>query len=275
MGDTIFQADCISYVYPGGQAALDNISLKIRAGEQVALLGANASGKSTLLRLLDGLLFPCEGRVIAFGEELSEQSLDGTFFGRFFRSQIAFLFQNVDAQLFCPTVKEELAFGPRHIGLSEKEIAHRIEGMVAMFRLEDVLDRSPQSLSGGEKRRVGLAAILAVGPSVVMLDEPTTGLDPRNRAFLMDTLIELSDAGKTIIVATHDLELAHVVASRGIVLSEDHQIAADTDIHGVLADVSLLSDVNLVHIHPHKHGDMTHVHPHAHSRPHEHDSDVH
>ncbi len=266
----IFRVDNAAYSYPSGQAALEGVSLSVAEGEKIALLGANASGKSTLLSILDGLVFPTSGEAYAFGEMLSERTLDGTEFGRFFRRQVAFLFQNVDAQLFCSSVEEELSFGPRHLGMNEKEIKERTEDLVEVFRLEKIRTRAPQTLSGGEKRRVGLAAVLAVGPSVVMLDEPTSGLDPRNRAFLIDCLRELGDAGKTIVIATHDLELAHDVADRGIILTENHKVASDGPIHGILSSHELLERVNLVHVHTHSHEDVVHAHDHHHGGPHEH-----
>ena len=271
--DETFALDRASYTYPGGQPGLTDATLRIRAGEQVAILGANASGKSTLLRLLDALIFSTSGKVSAFGRELSEASTDGTAFGRFLRQQVAFLFQNVEAQLFCATVEEELGFGPRHLGVPEDKIVERIGQICNMFRLGEIRRRSVQSLSGGEKRRVGLAAVLAVGPSVVLLDEPTAGLDPRNRALLVDALLDLADAGKTLVVATHDLELASEVASRAVVLGEDHTIVADGDIGPIIADSELLAEVNLVHLHSHRHWRVLHAHPHYHSGPHEHEHD--
>lgn len=269
----IFSMDHISYAYSDNQPGVIDISMEIKQGEQVVILGANASGKSTLLRLLDGLIFSTSGTVNAFGQSLSERSMDGTPFGRFFRQQVAFLFQNTDAQLFCSSVEEELAFGPRHLGMPESETARRTQDMIEMFRLGQIRHRPPQMLSGGEKKRVGLAAILAVGPSVILLDEPTAGLDPRNRAFLVDTLLDLSEAGKTVIVATHDLSLAKSISRRAVVLGEDHEIAADGPVEDILSDLDLLASVNLVHVHQHRHGQIIHAHQHHHAGPHEHDHD--
>ncbi|HOM73421.1 MAG TPA: ABC transporter ATP-binding protein, partial [Armatimonadota bacterium] len=189
--DVVFSLEHANFTYPDGQTGLENISFQIAQGERVAILGANASGKSTLLYILDALLYPTAGSAKAFGKELTEKSVEGSSFGKFFRQQVAFLFQNVDAQLFCPTVEDELAFGPRHLGFSEVETADRVNDMLNMFQLIKIRSRSPQTLSGGEKRRVGLAAVLTVGPSVLLLDEPTSGLDPRSRVFLVESLIEL------------------------------------------------------------------------------------
>lgn len=270
MKNNIFTIESVDYSYPNGQQALHDITFSIAPGERVAILGANASGKSTLLQLMDALIYCKRGRLTAFGQGITERSVEGTEFGRYFRRQVAFLFQNVDAQLFCSTVEDELAFGPRHLGMDEDKIVQRIESFLDIFNLRDILKRSPQTLSGGEKRRVGLAAVLTVSPSVLMLDEPTSGLDPRSRTFLIDTLQELSSTGKTLIIATHDLELAGDVTDRTIVLGEDHRIYTDAPVTSVLRDHDLLSRVNLVHLHPHKHGKVVHVHPHSHVRPHEH-----
>lgn len=273
MTDSTFDLIEAGYSYPCGQCAVGSISLNIAQGEQVAILGANASGKSTLLRLMDGLLFPSSGIVRAFGKDLSEKTMDGTKFGLFFRQQVAFLFQNIDAQLFCSSVEDEIAFGPRHLGMSIEDTSQRVQDMISMFDLAELRNRPPQTLSGGEKRRVGLAAALAVGPSVLLLDEPTTGLDPRNQAFLVDTLLALADAGKTLIIATHDLELARDVTNRSVVLSEDHRVAADGPTDIILSNVELLAGVNLIHVHPHRHGRLVHTHPHTHVGPHGHGSE--
>lgn len=243
--EPLFLLDHVTCTYPDGQTGLSDLTLEVTQGEQVAILGANASGKSTLLQLLDGLIFGAAGCVRAFGQDLSEKTLDGTLFGRFFRHQVAFLFQNTDAQLFCSSVDEEIAFGPRHLGMPEVETAQRVEDMLDMFQLRQIRHRSPQSLSGGEKKRVGLAATLAVGPSVILLDEPSSGLDPRNRAFLIDALVQFTKWGKTVIVATHDLELASAVSTRAVVLGEDHRLASDNGIEDIMSDLDLLAKVNL------------------------------
>lgn len=270
MSDIVFKFDDVSYTYGDNQPAIRNVTFDVLRGESIAILGANASGKSTLLQLMDGLVFPLSGQIEAFGTPLSEKTIDGTKFGRYFRQNVSFLFQNIDAQLFCPSVADELSFGPSHLGMSEEETARRVSDLANMFHLGSILDRSPYTLSGGEKRRVGLAAVLAVGPQVILLDEPTTSLDPRSQAFLVDTLLELADAGKTLIIATHDLELARDVTTRAIVLTEDHKLAADQSTEDVLSDSDLLADVNLIHIHQHRHGKAVHAHPHTHIEPHQH-----
>lgn len=265
----IFILDNLSYSY-NGNPALENISIKVEAGEQIVLLGANGSGKSTLLTLLDGLIFPSKGAVHAFGRLLTEELLEKDEFRRFFRSSVALVFQNADAQLFNPTVRDELAFGPLQLGLSEDEVISRIGSLCDMLGIRALLPRSPHTLSGGEKRKVALASALSTNPSVLLLDEPTTGLDPRTQVWLVETLWELKKAGKTLITATHDLSIVEDIADRAIVIGEDHRMAADRHVHDTLSDRDLLLSVNLIHEHAHRHGDQIHIHSHSHVSDHEH-----
>ncbi|MDH4099163.1 MAG: ATP-binding cassette domain-containing protein [Nitrospirota bacterium] len=268
--DPLFQLSDVSYSY-GSVSALDRVSFRVDAGEQVVLLGANGSGKSTLLLLMDGLIFPSTGSVHVFDRPLTEEALEGDDFCRFFRSSVALVFQNADAQLFNPTVEDELAFGPLQLGLPEKEIRERVDSLTSMLGLEEMLKRSPHTLSGGEKRKVAIAAALSTNPSVLLLDEPTTGLDPRSQVWLAETLVQLRKAGKTIITATHDLSIVEDIADRAIVISEDHRLAADGAANDILSNRELLLSVNLIHEHAHRHGQMVHVHSHSHISDHEHD----
>jgi cobalt/nickel transport system ATP-binding protein len=213
----------------------------------VVLLGANGSGKSTLLRLLAGLIFPTAGRVRAFGTELAEEKLETDTFRRFFRSRVGFLFQNADVQLFSPTVAEEVAFGPLQLDLSQEEAAGRVADVLAMLGIGGLRDRSPLHLSGGEKKKVALAAMLAVNPAVLLLDEPTAALDPRSRYWFTELAGELAGAGKTFVTATHDLTLAERIATRIVVMGEDHRVVAAGPPAAVLADRELLVGANLLH----------------------------
>lgn len=267
---TIFQVDGVSFSYPGHRLSVADVTFSIGAGERVALLGANGCGKSTLLHLLNGLHFPSAGSITALGQQLTEEVLERSAFGPRFRKEVGFLFQNSDAQLFCATVEEELAFGPLQLRLSASEIRQRIDDTLGLLDIRQLRDRSPQSLSGGEKKRVALASLLVVSPSVLLLDEPTTGLDPRNQTLLLDMVDQLHSAGMTMITATHDLMLLPHLADRALVLSEDHRLVADGPIQQILADEALLLSVNLVHAHKHRHGDITHEHPHQHVVMHEH-----
>lgn len=266
----LFLLKDVSYSY-GTVPALDRVSFRISAGEQVVLLGANGSGKSTLLLLMDALIFPLNGSVRVFDQPLTEALLEEDSFCRFFRSSVALVFQNADAQLFNPTVEDELAFGPLQLGLPENEVRGRVESLAEMLGLGDLLMRSPHTLSGGEKRKVALAAALSTNPSVLLLDEPTTGLDPRSQVWLVEALWQLRKAGKTLVTATHDLSIVEDIADRAIVMGEDHRVAADGLAHDILSDRDLLLSVNLIHEHAHRHGHMVHVHSHSHISDHEHE----
>ncbi len=266
----IFVADQLSFAYPGHGPSLAGVSFAVAAGERVALLGANGSGKSTLLHLLDGLYFPDAGTLTAFGEALTEARVETPPFGPRFRASVGFLFQNSDAQLFCATVEEELAFAPLQLRWPREEIRRRTDDVLALLHILRLRGRAPQTLSTGEKKRVALAALLMTAPSVLLLDEPTAGLDPRSQALLLEMLDELHASGVTLITATHDLALLPHLADRALVLSEEHTLVADAPVDDVLHDVDLLLRVNLIHVHAHRHGDVVHVHPHQHVVAHEH-----
>jgi cobalt/nickel transport system ATP-binding protein len=237
----------LRYSYLGRFPALDGVSFTVRRGEKVALLGANGCGKSTLLKILDGLTFPDSGSYEAFGEQVSEDNLEDEQFSMGFRSRIGFIFQNSDAQVFSPSVREEIAFGPLQLGQTRERVASRVDDVLAMLGIEDLADRAPYQLSGGQKKRVAIASVLVMNPEVLLFDEPTAALDPRSQQWLVELIAELSAAGKTIVLATHDLDVLDVVADRCLVFSEAHQLVAEGGVGEILADRELLLDVNLVH----------------------------
>ena len=242
----LFEASEIEYRYADGTQALLNVSISIDQGESVAILGANGSGKSTLLRILNGVLFPSSGAVLFRGEELSEKSLHRPEFRQQFRQSVGFVFQNADAQLFNATVFEEIAFGPRQLGISETEVDIRVKDMLSFLGIEHLSDRAPFRLSGGEKRKVAIASVLSMNPEVLILDEPFLGLDARSQSWLVRTLTQLHAAGKTTIVATHTLDLIPRIADKAFVLSESHQPIAQGPANQVLADRALLLAANLI-----------------------------
>ena len=237
----------VDFHYGEQLEALSGVTFEIRAGDRLAILGANGCGKSTLLRLLDGLVFPTAGSYEAFGETVSETAFLDPAKSRRFRQRVGFVFQNADAMLFNSTVRDELAFGPRQIGLSAEEINSRVADMAAYCSVEHLIDRAPFQLSGGEKRRVALAAMLCLNPDVILMDEPTTGLDPRSQVWLVALLEKLQQAGKTLIVTTHDLGLVHHIAERVIVMCEQHHIVAIGETRSILQNTALLEQVNLIH----------------------------
>jgi cobalt/nickel transport system ATP-binding protein len=237
----------LRYSYLGRFPALDGVSFTVRRGEKVALLGANGCGKSTLLKILDGLAFPDSGSYEAFGEPVTEDNLEDEQFSMGFRSRIGFIFQNSDAQVFSPSVREEIAFGPLQLGQTRDQVAARVDDVLGMLGIAELADRAPYQLSGGEKKRVAIASVLVMNPEVLLFDEPTAALDPRSQQWLVELIAELAAAGKTIVLATHDLDVLDVVADRCLVFSEEHQLVAEGGVAEILDDRELLLDVNLVH----------------------------
>ena len=271
--DTIFELRNVSYTYLRKFEALRDVNLTIRAGEQVAIMGANGSGKSTLLSILNALSYPTSGEFFAFGTLVKEEAFDtleDNEFSSFFRKKVGFLFQNPDVQLFSSTVFDEIAFGPLQLGMPPEEIRQRIEDVLTMLGIENLRDRAPHMLSGGEKKKVCIASILATNPDVLLLDEPTGGLDPRTKIWLIELIQTLAQSGKTIITATHDLDIVERISTRAIVVGEDHTIKGDRDCTAIMNDLNLLMSVNLIHKHLHRHGKLMHEHLHAHSKEHEH-----
>lgn len=202
----------LSYSYPDGTQALQQIDLSIRATERVAIIGANGSGKSTLLLHLNGILLPQDGEVIVGELAISPENLSAV------RNFVGLVFQNPDDQIFMPTVWEDVSFGPRNQGLSQEAILHRVHHAMLDVGLDHdtYANRIASNLSGGEKKRVAIAGVLAMQPQVLVLDEPTAQLDPRARRQLIQLLLQLP---LTQVIATHDLDLALEICSRTIVLS--------------------------------------------------------
>ena len=258
----VLALDDVHYRYLDRFVALDGVSLTVGHGEKVALLGANGCGKSTLLKILDGLLFPDAGRFHAFGSEVTERSLEDEQLSRGFRSRVGFVFQNSDAQVFSPTVRDEIAFGPLNMGLERADVERRIGDTLALLSIEALADRAPYQLSGGQKKRVAIASVLVMNPEVLIFDEPTAALDPRTQDWLVELIVELNRAGKTIVLATHDLATLDALADRCVVFSEQHTLVAEGTPGEVLADTALLRSVNLVHEHSHAHANMFHTHEH-------------
>lgn len=245
----MFEVRNVSFAYEGKQTALDDISLTVHAGESLVILGANGCGKSTLLKLLDGLYFPTQGTISAFGNPLTEDALRDDPYNFAFRRRVGLVFQDSDVQLFSPSVLDELAFAPLQLGLSRAEVNRRVDSALELLRIEKLRDRAPHHLSGGEKRRVALASLLTLQPEVWLMDEPTTGLDPRSQSWLVEFILEQRKQGRTVITATHDLAIAEDIASMIYVFSEDHRITASGASADILGDHDLLHRCNLSHYH--------------------------
>jgi cobalt/nickel transport system ATP-binding protein len=266
----IFELENVSYSYYQRFPALKEISFSIGQGECFAVIGSNGSGKSTLLQMLAGLLHPQTGGILFCGDEVSERTLKQESFRRSFRSRVGFIFQDSDVQLFCPTVFDELIFGPLQLGLCEEEASGRADEILRMLKIDGLRDRPTHMLSGGEKKRVALGCVLTMNPDILLFDEPTNGLDPRTQVFLLELMLALNEAGKTIIIATHDLGLVGEIQARVAALSEDHRIKRIGGAHDILRDEELLLRVNLVHEHTHYHDGRKHSHIHSHYLFHKH-----
>ncbi len=256
--EPVLAVEGVSHRY-GEKVVLSDISFAIRPGEKVVLLGCNGSGKSTLLKILNGLIAPTNGRFLYQQEAITPIGMKAPALHRRFRSEVALLFQNPDAMLFNPTVFDEIAFGPRQMGLAEVDA--RVRHWAAQVGVGAHLKRPPFSLSGGEKQKVCLAALLALEPKVLLLDEPTAALDPRSTGWLVDFLSGLQI---TTLTTTHNLSLAPELGSRALVLGEDHSLIHDGPIQPLLADMERLAAANLVHTHRHRHGNIEHRHTHVH-----------
>ncbi|WP_333654817.1 energy-coupling factor ABC transporter ATP-binding protein [Dissulfurispira sp.] len=268
--DGIIKIEDVSYNYYGKIPALLNVSLSIKEGEKFAVIGANGSGKSTLLQIMNGLIHPSSGSIFFRDNEVSEKTLKDKEFLRFFRERVGYVFQDSDVQLFCPNVLDELLYGPVQLGLNESEAMDRAFEVMQMLNIENLKDRPSYMLSGGEKKRVAIGSVLTMNPEALLLDEPTNGLDPKTQCFLVELLFALSEAGKTIVIATHDLSLVDELQCRVAVLSEEHRIEKTGSAEDILKDEDLLLKVNLVHEHIHCHGPLAHRHIHSHYLFHKH-----
>ncbi|NTW57666.1 MAG: ABC transporter ATP-binding protein [Nitrospirae bacterium] len=266
--------DSVSYRHHDSVPALDRVSVTVREGETFALIGANGSGKSTMLQIMGSLIHPSEGTVRFAGREVSERTMHDKGLLRFFRERVGYVFQDSDVQLFCPTVLDELLYGPMQLDIPEQQAKERAAEVLEMLQISQLRNRPSYMLSGGEKKRVALGSVLTMNPSVLLLDEPTNGLDPRTQCFLVELLLALRGAGKTLVIATHDLSLVDELHARVAVLSEAHRILATGDSHDILHDEQLLLKANLIHEHMHFHGAASHRHLHSHYLFHRHQDDA-
>lgn len=225
---------------------LQDINVDIKKGESVALIGPNGSGKSTFLKLLNGLIIPNSGEYLFDNEIIDETNLKNNKFSKKFHKKIGFVFQNSETQLFCSSVYEEVAFGPEQMGFKEREIKERVEDCLNLLGVYKLKDEVPYNISGGEKKRVAIASMLAMNPDVITLDEPMNAVDPKCKKFLKKTLIELNQSGKTIICATHDFEYTKGLFERVLVFSEDHRIIRDEKYDDLMMDREFLKLHNII-----------------------------
>ena len=227
-------------------------------------VGANGSGKSTLLRVLDALCFPVRGTMSFNGQPLTAEWLPDDEAAFDFRRRVGLVFQNPDVQLFNPTVFDEVAFAPLQLGWPGRSCWPASTETLELMGIAHLRERPPYRLSGGEKKRVALASVIVLDPDVLLLDEPTATLDPRSQSQIIDLIQSWKGSSKTVITATHQLEILEDIADRVVVLEDGHVSATGTPAE-IMANQELLLRANLVHAHRHTHGSVTHSHPHIHS----------
>ncbi len=225
----------LGYAYPDGTPALRGVDLRIAHGESVAVVGANGAGKSTLLLHLNGLLLPSQGEARIDGLPVTRASLTQV------RRKVGFVFQDADDQLFMPTVHDDVAFGPMNQGLPAQQVQARVDAALEAVGATHLAKRAPYRLSGGEKRAVAIAGVLAMEPSILVLDEPSSGLDPAGRRRLIELLRSFT---QTRVIATHDLDLVLEVCERVLVM-HDGQVEADGSPRKLFADLELLQRCHL------------------------------
>ena len=229
----------VSFKHQNGVTALRNINLKIEKGSLTAIVGENGAGKTTLVRHINGLLKPTEGAVRVFGATTRQQSV------AHLSKKVGIVFQNPDSQLFSDTVANEILFGSRNFGMSEKEQAERLGWALNFFDLTRYRDVSPMLLSGGEKKRLCFASVLSWDPDVLILDEPTAGQDYHHKEKIISMIVDLLSKDKTVIIVSHDLEFLWPLQLRTLVMAQG-QIIADGAIANVLADDGIIKRANLV-----------------------------
>ena len=291
--DFAIEVDNVHFSYPDGLHVLKGASCSIRKGEKVALIGPNGAGKSTFMSLLNGVALPTQGKVKIFGSEVVKENLIEI------RRQVGIVFQDPDDQLFCPTVFDDVAFGPLNLGLPRDEIEQRVTEALDTVGLIGYEERSSFHLSFGERKRLALATVLSYQPDILVFDEPSTNMDPLNRRKLIKWL---ANSDKTILLCTHDLDIALDVCDRCLMLADGHFVA-DGQASDILYNRQLLEENHLelplalmthellhdklskgemdaehkriiakfLHAHRHSHGPDDHEHVHIHFHSHEHD----
>ena len=237
---TILEADAVSYAFPGAIVALSGLSLAISRGRRLAILGPNGAGKTTLLLHLNGTLRPSSGRVLLDGEATGYSRAALTAW----RRRVGLVLQDPDDQLFAASVFEDVSFGPLNLGLSAPQARKRVNDALAALRIADLADRATHMLSGGQKKRVAIAGAVAMRPDVLLLDEPTAGLDHDAYEHLLSVLGELSAGGTTLVFTTHDVDLAYTLADE-VVLFSGGTVIAHGPAETVLADGKALAGAHM------------------------------
>ena len=226
----------LNYRYPDGKEALKDINIKIDNNETIAIVGANGAGKSTLIKTIVGIFLTTQGDIIVDGEKVTKKTLSSI------RKKVGVVFQNPDDQLFMNKVYDDIAFGPRNYNFTEEEVKEKVERVMKNLDIEKLSERSPNNLSGGEKRKVAIATVLSIEPSIILFDEPTSFLDAKGKRMLIETLKNINT---TKIIATHDLDMVKDICERVIVLKEG-KIMADGNPKEVFSDIDFMEKCELI-----------------------------
>lgn len=234
----VLQVKNLRFGYDGGAPALDGVSLDVYAGERIAVLGANGAGKSTFFLCLNGVLTPEGGEIVLDGKQVDRKTR------KTLCERVGIVFQNADDQIIASTVAAEVSFGPMNLRLPREEVARRVEHALDYMDLQPLRARPPHDLSGGEKKRVSIADILAMESEIILLDEPAASLDPAGEERLERVLARLSDEGRTLLISTHDMDFAFRWATRAVVFA-DGKILADGTPQAVFADAAVLRQAHL------------------------------
>lgn len=228
----------LEHEYDSGVKALKGINFKIYKGEFIGIIGQNGSGKSTMVKHLNGLLKPTSGKVYVNGEDTTKSSIVSI------AKTVGFAFQNPDHQIFCPTVEKELSFGPENMKLPKEEVSSRVQEAMKRFKIEKYAKYPPAILGFGIRRKVSLAAIYSMKPQVIIMDEPTAGLDWKSAMELMQVVVELNQLGHTILLITHDMRIIAEYTTRSIVL-RNGELIMDGDTKDVLVNFELLEKTQI------------------------------
>ena len=238
MDDVILKAENIHYSYDSDKKALKGVSLDIHEKERLVILGANGSGKSTFFLNINGVLKPERGAVYYKDRLIDKSGI------KELRKNVGIVFQDADNQIIASSVRAEVGFGPMNLGLSREEVKKRVDDALNYMNIHHLIDRPPHYLSGGEKKRVSIADIIAMDSKIIIFDEPTASLDPKNVVIFEETLDKMSGDGKTLVISTHDIEFAYRFADR-IVVFCDGNIIADGSPIDVLDNEKVLKTANL------------------------------
>lgn len=230
----------LSFTYPDGTQALKNINIEIEKGEKVAIIGPNGAGKSTLFSHFNGLTEPTSGCVKIEGKPISFEKDELLKV----RQKVGIVFQDPNDQLFAPTVKEDIAFGPMNLGLSYDEVEKRVEDTLKMVGMENYEDKTPHHLSGGQQKRIAIAGIIAMKPELMILDEPTAGLDPDGVEKVLNILNQLNKEGMTLIISSHDIDMISKYADKIFVLYNGEIIESGNK-NKIFSDMELLKKAHL------------------------------